>query len=129
MAHLQNAMNHILRDFVLEKIISFVDDISIKDCKEEAKDLTIDEDGCKMFVMNYIVDIEKILERLGKIDLTLSIHNSRFDIDEIIVVGHFYRRYGKKSNLKKVNTIAKMKACSSITKEKRVLRAYVFYQI
>jgi hypothetical protein len=36
-AHMQSTMNQILKDFVPEKIISFVDDIAIKGTKREPK--------------------------------------------------------------------------------------------
>lgn len=43
-----------------------MDDISIKGCKKEARDLTLDADGCKRFVKDYLKDIKKILKRLEK---------------------------------------------------------------
>ena len=128
-AHMQNAMNRILRDFVPEKTIPFVDDIPIKGCHEETRDLTVDEDGCRVFVKNHIADVERILERLEEVDLTLSIDKSRFGVDEIVVVGHLCGRYGRKPNLEKVDAIARMKACGSITEVRRFLGACVFYQI
>jgi hypothetical protein len=128
-AHMQSAMNQILRDFVLEKTIPFVDDIPIKGCQEGAKDLTLDADGCRVFVKNHITDVNRILERLEEVDLTLSIDKSKFGFDEILIVGHLYGRYGKKPNPEKVDAIARMKACSSITEVRRFLGACIFYQI
>jgi hypothetical protein len=126
-AHMQSALNQILRDFVPEKTIPFVDDIPIKGCKEGAKDLTLDADGCRVFVKNHITDVNRILERLEKVDLTLSIDKSKFGFDEILVVGYLCRRYGRKPNPEKVDAIARMKACSSITEVSRFLGACVFY--
>ena len=57
---MQSAMNQILRDFVPEKTIHFVDDISIKGCQEGAKDLILDADGCRVFVNNHITDVDRI---------------------------------------------------------------------
>lgn len=37
MAHMQNAMNWILKDFIPKKTILFVDNISIKGCREKNK--------------------------------------------------------------------------------------------
>lgn len=128
-AHMQNAMNQILRDFVPEKTIPFVDDIPIKGCKEGTGDLTVDEDGCRVFVKNHIEDVEKILKRLGEVDLTLSIDKSKFGVDEILVVGHLCGRYGRKPNPEKVDAISRMKPCGSITEVRRFLGACVFYQI
>lgn len=65
--------------------------------------------------------LENILKRLKKIDLTLLIDKSTFEVDEIIVVEHLYGRYGKKPNPKKIDAIAKIKACNSINKIKRFL--------
>lgn len=112
--HMQNAMNQILRDFVLEKIILFVDDILITDCKEENKDLTLDVDGCKRFMKDDIEDVEQILKNLKKMDLILFIDKSKFRIHEIIIINHLYRKYGKKSNLKLIDAIVRIKACYSI---------------
>lgn len=38
--------------------------IPIKSCIEDAKDLTLDADGCRRFVNDYIKVIEKILKTL-----------------------------------------------------------------
>lgn len=128
-AHMQNAMNQILRDFVPEKTIPFVDDIPIKGCKDGVSDSTVDDDGCRVFVKNHIEDVEKILKRLGEVDLTLSIDKSKFGVDEILVVGHLCGWYGRKPNPEKVDVIGRMKACSNITEVRRFLGACVFYQI
>ena len=112
MAHMQSAMNQILKDLVPDKTIPFVDDIPIKGCKEEANDLTLDADGCRMFIRNHIDDVNKILKRLEEVNLTLCIDKSKFGFDEIVVVGHLCRRYGRKPNPEKVDAIARMKACN-----------------
>lgn len=128
-AHMQSAMNQILRDFVPEKTIPFVDDIPIKGCPERVKDSTMDADGCRVFVKNHITDVERILKRLEEVDLTLSIDKSKFGFDEIVVVGHLCGRYGRKPNPEKVDAIARMKACRSTTEVRRFLGACVFYHI
>jgi hypothetical protein len=104
-AHMQSTMNQILRDFVSEKTIHFVDDIPIKGCQEGAKDLTLDTDGCRIFVKNHITDVDRILERLEEVDLTLSIYKSKFGFDEILIVGYLCGRYGRKPNPEKVDAI------------------------
>jgi hypothetical protein len=91
--------------------------------------LTLDVDGCKVFVKNHSTDVDKILERLEEVDLTLSIDKSKFGFDEIIVVEHLCRRYGKKLKPEKVDAITTMKACNSNTEVRRFLGACVFYQI
>jgi len=128
-AHMQSAMNQILKEFVPEKTIPFVDDIPIKGCKEDTKDLTLETDGCRRFIKEHIEDVERILKRLEEVDLTLSIDKSKFGVDEIVVVGHLCGRYGRKPNPEKVDAISRMKACSSITEVRRFLGACVFYQI
>jgi hypothetical protein len=79
-AHMQSAMNQILRDFVLKKTIPFVDDIPIKG----QEDLTMDVESCRVFMRNYITDVKRILKRLEEVDLTLSIDKSKFGFDKII---------------------------------------------
>ena len=128
-AHMQSAMNQILRDFVPEKTIPFMDDIPIKGCKERAKDLAMDDGGCRIFVKNHIINVERILKKLEEVDLILSIDKSKFGFDEIVVVGHLYGKYGRKPNPEKVDAIARMKACSRTTKVRKFLGACVFYQI
>ena len=128
-AHMQNAMNQILKDFVPEKTIPFVDDIPIKDCKEAKRDSTVQDNGCRAFVNEHIKDVDRILSRLKEVDLTLSIEKSKFGTNEILVVGHQCGWYGRKPNPEKVDAIGKMKACSNTTEVRRFLGACVFYQI
>lgn len=89
--------------------------------------MIVDKDGSKIFVKNYIKNIEKILERLREVDLILFINKFRFNMNDIVVVGYLYGRYGKKSNLEKINIISKMKVYSSIIKIKSFLSVCVFY--
>jgi hypothetical protein len=128
-AHMQNAMNQILREFVPEKTIPFVDDIPIKGCKEDDKNLSVQDNGCRIFVNEHIDDVSNILKRLEEVNLTLSIDKSKFGVDEILVVGHLCGWYGRKPNPEKVDAIGRMKACSTITEVRRFLGACVFYQI
>ena len=128
-AHMQNAMNQILKDFVLEKTIPFVDDIPIKGCEEAKRDSTVQDNGCRAFVNEHIKDVDRILSRLEEVDLTFSIKKSKFGTNEILVVGHQCGWYGRKPNPEKVDAIGKMKACSNTTEVRRFLGACVFYQI
>ena len=128
-AHMQSAMNQILRDFVPEKTIPFVDDIPMKGCEEKDRDLTVQDDGCRVFVDNHIKDVANILSRLEEVNLTLSIEKSKFGVEEILVVGHLCGSYGRKPNPEKVDAIGRMKSCSTVTEVRRFLGACVFYQI
>ena len=128
-AHMQNAMNQILKDFVPEKTIPFVDDIPIKGCEEAKRDSTVQDNGCRAFVNEHIKDVDRILSRLEEVDLTLSIEKFKFGTNEILVVGHQCGWYGRKPNPEKVDAIGKMKACSNTTEVRRFLGACVFYQI
>lgn len=58
-------------------------------------------------------------------NLTFSIYKSKFGVDEIVVVENLYKRYSRKSNLKKIDVIAKMKVYSSIIEIRRFLRACI----
>lgn len=128
-AHMQNAMNQILNEFVPEKTIPFLDDIPMKGCREEDKDETMDAEGCRDFVKRHIEDVAQILDKLESVNLTLSVEKSNFGVGEILVVGHMCGRYGRKPNPEKVDAISRMKACGSITEIRRFLGACVFYQI
>ena len=66
-AHMQNAMNQILKDFVPEKIIPFVDDIPIKGCEEAKRDSTVQDNGCRAFVNEHIKDVDRILSKLEEV--------------------------------------------------------------
>ncbi|KAL3676427.1 hypothetical protein R1sor_026375 [Riccia sorocarpa] len=71
-------MHKVLREFVPKVTIPFLDDIPMKGCAEEEKDETIDElTGCRKFVADHIRDVERILERLEEVHLTLSGAKSR----------------------------------------------------
>jgi len=90
---MQNAINHTLKDFVPKKTIHFVDDIPIKGYKEGINYLTMDDDGCTIFIKNHFKDVRKILKKLSKGDLTLAIEKSKFGVDKIVVVGHLYQSH------------------------------------
>ena len=71
-AHMVNAMNRVLRDCIPEITMPFLDDIPIKGCPDDAKDESIDAEGCRKFVADHIADCEKILRRLESARLTFS---------------------------------------------------------
>ena len=122
-------MNQILKDFVPEKTIPFVNDIPIRDCEEAKRDYSVQDNGCRAFVNEHIKDVDNILSRLEAVDLALSIEKSKFRTNKILVVGHQCRWYERKPNPKKVDAIGRMKACNSTTKVRRFLGACVLYQI
>jgi len=128
-AHMQNAMNKILRDFIPEKTIPFVDDLPIKGCSMEEMDETILSNGCRKFVMDHIEDVEKILARLIEVNLTLSGEKSSFGVPEITVVGHLCGGYGRRPNPNKVDVIARIKDCKNITEVRSFLGACLFFRI
>ncbi|KAL3695501.1 hypothetical protein R1sor_009577 [Riccia sorocarpa] len=129
MAHIQNTMHKVLRDFVPEVTIPFLDDIPMKGCAVEEKDETVDKQGCRRFVKSHIQDVEKILQRLEEVHLTLSGTKSRFGVLEVLVVGHLCGSFGRKSNPEKVNAIARLADCSSITEIRRFLGGCIFYRL
>ena len=45
-AHIMNAMNKVLRDYILEITMSFLVDIPMKGCAMEEKDEAMDDRGC-----------------------------------------------------------------------------------
>ena len=64
-------MKKVLRDYIPEITMLFLDDIPIKGCLEEAKDESIGADGCQKFVVDHFSDYEKILQKLEGAQLTL----------------------------------------------------------
>lgn len=64
-----------------------MDDVPIKGCKEEAKDLTLEENRCCIFIKELIEDMNYILKRLEDINLTLSLEKFTFGFKEIMIVG------------------------------------------
>ena len=129
-AHMVNAMNRVLRDCIPEITMPFLDDIPIKGCPEDAKDESIDAEGCRKFVADHIADCEKILRRLESARLTFSGEKSAFGQPEILVVGHLCGSYGRKPSPAKVEAIAAMKEeCGSVTEVRRFLGACAFYHI
>ncbi|KAL3687181.1 hypothetical protein R1sor_013490 [Riccia sorocarpa] len=103
-----------------------VDDES---CSSDEKDETIDDSGCRRFVSDHIRDIGKILNRLKEVHPTLSGEKSQFGVPEILVVGHVCGPYGRKPNLVKVEAIARLADCTSVTEVRRFLRSCIFYRV
>ncbi|KAL2644626.1 hypothetical protein R1flu_012213 [Riccia fluitans] len=128
-AHMQNTMNKVLRDFIPKKTMPFLDDIPIKGCAVEEKDESLDDQGCRRFVANHIQDVEQILSRLEDMGLTLSRTKSIFGFSKVIVVGHLYGTFGRKPSLIKVDVIQHIQDCTSFIEVRRFLGANVFYYI
>ena len=96
--------------------MSFLDDIPIKGCPEDAKDESIGANGCQRFVADHISDYEKILQRLEGARLTFFGEKSAFGQLEILVVSHPCGPYGRKPSPTKVEAISAMKEeCGSVT--------------
>ena len=95
-AHMMNMMNKVLRDCIPEITMPFLDDIPIKGCAVEEKDETMDDRGCRKFVVDHIHDCKKVLRKLEDVHLTLSGEKSAFGQEEILVVGHLCGPYGRR---------------------------------
>ncbi|KAL3685686.1 hypothetical protein R1sor_003708 [Riccia sorocarpa] len=128
-AHMQNAMHKVLREFVPEITIPFLDDIPMKGCATEEKDETLDATGCRKFVSDHIRDVGKILNRLREVHLTLSGEKSRFGVPEILVVGHVCDSSGRRPNPVKVEAIHRLADCRSTTEVRRFLGGCVFFRL
>lgn len=70
--YIMNGMNKVLRDFIPEMTMLFLDDVPIKGCVDEEKNETLHLKGCCKFIADHIVDCEKILKMLEEVHLTLS---------------------------------------------------------
>ena len=129
-AHMMNAMNKVLHEYIPKVTMPFLDDIPIKGCLEREKDETIVGNGCRKFVMDHINDCESILNKLEQVHLTLSGTKSSFGQNEVLIVGHMCGWYGRKPSPIKINAIQNMKeVCESVTEVRRFLGACVFYHI
>lgn len=71
-------MNQILRKFVPKKILFFLDDVLIKNYKDEDKDLILEENGFYTFIKEYIEEVERILKRLEEDNFTLFLEKFTF---------------------------------------------------
>ncbi|KAL3686292.1 hypothetical protein R1sor_008866 [Riccia sorocarpa] len=126
---MQNAMHKVLREFVPEITITFLDDIPMKGCATEEKDEAVDATGCRKFVSDHVRDVGKILNRLREVHLTLSGEKSRFGVPEILVVGHVCDSSGRRPNPVKVEAIARLADCRSTTEVRRFLGSCVFFRL
>ncbi|MCO5559799.1 hypothetical protein L7F22_013403 [Adiantum nelumboides] len=129
-AHMMNGMNKVLRDFIPQTTMPFLDDVPIKGCDTKEKDEALDLRGCRKFVANHIDDCDKILSRLEDVNLTLSGQKSIFGVNEVLIVGHMCGTYGRRPCPTKIDAIQRMKETwTSITEVSRFLGADVFYLI
>ncbi|KAL3698204.1 hypothetical protein R1sor_012280 [Riccia sorocarpa] len=108
-AHMMAGMNKILKEFIPEKTMPFLDDVPIKGCREDEKNETLDQRGCRKYVVEHIEDCEKILSRLEEVHLTLSEVKSTFGVKEIVIVRHLCGTYGRKPDPAKVEVIQRIR--------------------
>ena len=108
----------------------FLDDILIKGCVVEEKDETMDDRGCRKFVVDHIHDCEKVLRKLEDVHLTISREKSAFGQEEILVLGHLCGPYSRRPSPTKIDAIQAMKeVCESQSEVRRFLGACAFYHI
>ena len=79
----------------------FLDDIPMKGCTVEEKDETMDDRGCRKFVVDHIRDCEKVLRKLEDVYLTLSGEKPTFR--------HLCWPYGRRPSPTKIDAIQAMK--------------------
>lgn len=70
-AHMMNRMNKVLKDFIPDKTMPILDDVLIKGHEKNEKNEMLDLRGCRKFVVDHIINCNKILTRLD-VYLTLS---------------------------------------------------------
>ncbi len=129
-AHMMNGMYRVLKDFIPHITMPFLDDIPLKGCLEEEKDVSLDENGCRKFVSEHIKDCEKVLKRIVEVHLTLSGQKSTFGQQEILVVGHMCGPYGRKPSPTKIDAIQRLRnVCESPSEVRRFLGACLFYHM
>ncbi|KAL3680995.1 hypothetical protein R1sor_023951 [Riccia sorocarpa] len=118
-AHMMNGMNKVLRDFIPEKTMPFLDDVPIKGCREDEKDETLDSRGCRRYVSEHIENCKSILKRLEGVNLTLSGAKSTFGVREVVIVGHLCGWFGQKPEAAKIDVIQRIREVCKSLSEKR----------
>ena len=109
MAHMMNAMNKELKDFIPEKNMPFLDDLPIKGYIEEEKDESLDSKWYQNFVAQYINHCNRIFSKLEEVHLILFRIKLIFGVNEILLVEHMCGPYGQKPSMEKVDAIQRMK--------------------
>ena len=128
--HMMSAMSKVLRSCIPEIMMQFLYDITMKGCVVEEKDETMDDRGCRTFVVDHIHDYEKVLRKLDDVHLTLSGEKSTFGQEEILVVEHLCGPYRQRPSPTKIYGIQAMKEiCKSQSDVRRFLGACAFYHI
>lgn len=61
---------------------------------EAKKDEILDIKRCHKFIVDHIIDCEKVMKKLEKVHLTLSRAKSMFGVNEVLVVGYMCKPYG-----------------------------------
>ena len=107
-AHMMNGMNKVLRDFIPQVTMPFLDDVPIKGCDEREKYEVLNSRGCRMFVANHINDCDTVLSRLEEVNLTLSGAKPVFGMKEVLIVGHMCSPSGRRAK-----TLPNKGGCSS----------------
>jgi hypothetical protein len=87
-AHMMNGMNEVLRDFILEKTMPFLDDIPIKGCIDEKNDETMDKKGWRKFFFRSYYKLWKDVVKIGRSAFNFIWIKSIFGIREIVSVEH-----------------------------------------
>ena len=107
-----------------------LDDIPMKGCAIEENEETVDDRGCRKFVISHIRDCEKVLQKPEDARQTLSKEKSAFGQEEILVVAHLWGTYVQKPSPAKVDAIQSMKEmCESQSEIRRFLGACAVYSI
>ena len=129
-SHMMNAITKVLRVCITKITMKFLDHIPIKGSAVEEKDETMDDRGCRKFVVDHIHDCEKVLRKLEDVHLTLSGEISAFGQEEILVVGHLCGPYSRIPSPTKIDAIQVMKeVCEPQSEIQRFLDACAFYHI
>ena len=71
-ALIMNTMNKVLKDWIPNINMPFLDDIHIKEHLEVEKGENSEEDACRMFVADHVADNDKMLQKLENAYLTFS---------------------------------------------------------
>jgi hypothetical protein len=114
-------ITHILQDEIPHKGRSFIDDIVIKGDKTKELDdrgnakVLAENPGVRQFVFNHLVDLNRILHRLGHAGVTVSAKKIALCVPEVSILGHRCTGEGRVPDQSHVAKILEWPPCANLT--------------
>jgi hypothetical protein len=100
----ERIMSKILAEQKGKTVDNLLDDITVHN-ESRDRDDTILDNGCRMFIMDHINNVEKTLEKLINANLTISVEKAIFGTDCATALGHQISSQGRQPDPKRVGKI------------------------